>query len=205
MRKRNLYFVSFLLIFLFNCIELQAKDEIPEGWNKWVNSQYSPSAYEAGIDTKVFHSPPKSYYIKFNELTEIKTSSRPTASIHQSLLIKDFLGKRIKLSAFLKGNNLTGKAAFYIHIHSVKDGREEYLRRGADDIRGSTDWKLCTIIIDVEENASSFIYGLFIEGQGQVWVDDVNIEIVGKEIPEKGVWFPEKGKPYNLCVIHACR
>jgi len=22
--------------------------------------------------------------------------------------------------------------------------------------------------------------------------------IVGKEIPEKGVWFPEKGKPYNL-------
>ena len=29
MRKRTLYFVSFLLIFLFNCIELQAKDEIP--------------------------------------------------------------------------------------------------------------------------------------------------------------------------------
>ena len=201
MRKRTLYFVIFLLIFLFNCIELQAKDEIPEGWDKWVNSVYSPSAYEVGIDTKVFHSSPKSYYIKSNELTEIKTSYRPFASISQSLSSKDFWGKRIRVSAVLKGDSLNNKAVLFIHVLSRKDGKEEYLRQADDPIAGitgTTNWKQCSVVADVPENAHRFLYGLYIEGEGQAWIDDVNIEIVDKEIPEKGVWFPEKGKPYNL-------
>jgi len=201
MRKRILYFVSFLLIFLFNCIELQAKDEIPDGWDKWVNSAYSPTAYEVGIDTKVFYSPPKSYYIKFIEPTSKSNNYIPSASIHQYLSGKDFLGKRIRVSAFLKGDSLNKKASLFIHIFSHKDGKAEYLRQADNPIlgiNGTTNWKLCSVVVDVPENAHRFLYGIYIEGEGQAWIDDVNIEIVGKDIPEKGVWFPKNGKPYNL-------
>jgi len=201
MRKRTLYFVSFLLIFLFNCIELQAKDEIPEGWAKWVSSVYSPSAYEVGIDTKVFHSPPKSYYIKFIESDSKSNNYIPSGSIYQFLSGKDFLGKRIRVSAVLKGDSLNRKAVLFIHVLSRKDGKEEYLRQADDPIAGitgTTNWKQCSVVADVPENTHRFLYGLYIEGEGQAWIDDVNIEIVDKDIPEKGVWFPEKGKPYNL-------
>jgi len=170
MCRRTLYFVSFLLIFLFNCIELQAKDEIPEGWNKWDTQ----NVYEVGIDTKVFYSPPKSYYIKFIGSVSKSYRYMLCGHIHQYLDSKEFLGKRIKVSAFLKGDNPNGKALLFIHVLSRKDGKEEYLRQADDPIAGitgTTNWKQCSVVADVPENAYHFLYGLYIEGEGRAGLD----------------------------------
>ena len=65
-------------------------------------------------------------------------------------------------------------------------------------ITSSDDWKNYSVVVDVAENATSLIYGVTLHGQGQIWFDDFNIEVVGKDVPEKNIYFPTLDKPHNL-------
>jgi hypothetical protein len=56
-------------------------------------------------------------------------------------------------------------------------------------VKGTTDWKSCEIVLDVPESSSAIVMGLLLSGPGQVWVDDLEFEIVGKEAATTG------GKP----------
>ncbi|MBK8906281.1 MAG: hypothetical protein IPM53_34210 [Anaerolineaceae bacterium] len=50
---------------------------------------------------------------------------------------------------------------------------------------GSTDWQQYTIVLDVPENVavSHIYYGLYLSGSGKVWLDDLQFDIVGDDVP----------------------
>jgi len=188
MCKRTLYFVSFLLILLVKCIELQAKDEIPEGWHKDSNG----AEYEVSIDKTIFRSAPKSYSIKSSE----SATPESGCELFQTFDADKFLGKRIRISLFAKGD-IKNYSLLYLCV-----GSKGRVIRGVNElITSSVDWKNYTVVIDVAENVTYFRYGVTLSGRGQIWFDDLNIEIVGKDVPEKNVYFPtppKMDKPYNL-------
>lgn len=39
------------------------------------------------------------------------------------------------------------------------------------------------IVLDVPEEAQEVAFGLLLTGKGQVWMDDLNFEVVGKDVP----------------------
>jgi len=186
-------YLVFCMMLIVSISSTPAKAEVPEGWIKWVSEKSPETAYEAGSDTKIYYSPPKSYYLKFidNSKTEIAHSN---ASLYQDLRSDKYFGKRIKISAFLRGENLSDKARLFILIS--KDGK--HLKRADGGIVVSSDWKHDSVVADIEDG-STFMYGLSMSGKGQAWIDDINIEIVGKDVPEKGViWQIEKDMPNNM-------
>jgi hypothetical protein len=50
-------------------------------------------------------------------------------------------------------------------------------------ITGTQDLKRYEVVLDVPGNASALNFGSFLNGTGQMWVDDIKLEVVGKDVP----------------------
>ena len=53
-------------------------------------------------------------------------------------------------------------------------------------IEKTTDWKKYNLVIDVPSESTGIAFGMMLIGKGQVWLDDVSIEEVGKDVPLTG-------------------
>ena len=50
-------------------------------------------------------------------------------------------------------------------------------------IKGTTDWKQYEIILDVPANGKVINYGVLLGSNGEVWFDNLKLEVVDKNIP----------------------
>ena len=50
-------------------------------------------------------------------------------------------------------------------------------------IKGTQPWKQCDIVLDVPEDATGISFGVLLWGSGEVWMNDVSFEVVGKDVP----------------------
>jgi len=191
MRKSVFIFLilAFGIVMLYGSVF--AKDIMPEGWSKWVQDG-NDSAYEIGVDTKIFRSEPKSYYIKSVTPVSIESS----AQVVQAIQSDDYRGKRIRLSVFLRGENIKDRGWIYLQASTSKP-----IRGGADHclVGDSPNWINCKIVMDVPQNSKNISYGINLKGGGQIWFDDLSIGVVGKDVPETWLYLREEAtKPSNL-------
>jgi hypothetical protein len=58
-------------------------------------------------------------------------------------------------------------------------------QRDEHDLRliGTRDWQRYEVIVDVAQGSSRISFGLGLMGAGQVWLDDLKFEAVGKDVP----------------------
>jgi hypothetical protein len=120
----------------------------------------------------------------------------------------DYRSKRLRLSAFIKTENVEGAAQLYMEI----DGETKMVGfDNMDDrpIKGTTDWKNYEIVLDLPTDTVNVNFGFFLVGKGQAWADDFRFEVVGQDVPTTqpildGSPFREKttpapqAKPHNL-------
>ena len=96
------------------------------------------------------------------------------------------VGKRVKMSAWLKGDNIGRMARFY--ASASEDGRGRRGRggwgRGGDALEGSFDWQQVSAEFNVREN-SDVQFGVFAMGGGTLWIDDVSLEVLGPATAEE--------------------
>jgi len=55
-------------------------------------------------------------------------------------------------------------------------------------IKGTTDWTLYDIVLDVPDSASNIAFGALLTGKGQIWFDNLKFEIVDKSIPTTEIY-----------------
>jgi hypothetical protein len=53
-------------------------------------------------------------------------------------------------------------------------------------VQGTTAWGRYEVILDVPLNATEIAFGALLSGNGTLWVDDLNLEAVGKEVHTTG-------------------
>jgi hypothetical protein len=62
-------------------------------------------------------------------------------------------------------------------------------------VRGSTDWRDYSIVLNVPPEGIKASFGIILEGPGTVWVDDFAFSFVGPEVPAtdffRRQWSPE--------------
>lgn len=98
-----------------------------------------------------------------------------------------YLGKRIKMSGFVKTENVTGWAGLWLRVDQT--GLRQPLsfdNMGDRPIKGTTDWTKYEITLDVPNNASLIAYGALIDGTGQIWFDNITFEIISDFAPSTG-------------------
>lgn len=105
------------------------------------------------------------------------------AALAQSIRADDYRGKRVRLSGFLR---LRGDAAASSALWMRVDG--EGVVQTADfmedrALHGPTDWTRVAVVLDVPRTAVGLTYGFMLDGGGQVWLDDLALEVVGPTVP----------------------
>jgi hypothetical protein len=97
----------------------------------------------------------------------------------------DWRGKRLRLSGRIKTEDVRW-AQMWLRV----DGRRglnrslEFYNMDDRPIRGSNDWTLYEVVLDVPQQAEAVAFGFFIAGgRGTAWGEDFVLTEVGKDVP----------------------
>ena len=162
----------------------------PNGWRK--NGTDNAAGYVAGIDRTQIHDGQPSAYVK-----SIQPSIKGFGGMMQMCSAENFIGKRLRLSAWMKTENASEGGA---HLWFRVDGRErdEMLQFDNMDnrpVNGTTDWQQYSVVLDIPAKATALAYGFFVSGTGQAWVSGVKIEEVASEVRSTNMTKPKADLP----------
>jgi hypothetical protein len=100
------------------------------------------------------------------------------AGVVQSIRPDDYLGKRVRLSAWVRHENTLGSdIGLWMRIDGpgVTEGFDNFSSR---PLLGTSDWHKVEIILDVPNDALGITFGALMSGRGQLLVDDMQLEII---------------------------
>lgn len=158
-----------------------AGDPLPEGWMGG-NTQ----DYDIGLDNKIFKDGGAAATIKS------KTQNPENfGTIVQSFSAVSYLGKRVRMSAFVKADKITSWAGLWMRVDG--EGKDNislsFDNMQSRPIQGTLDWKKYDIVLDIPEESKNITFGILLNGPGQAWVDGFQFEVVSKDVPVTGMDF----------------
>ena len=168
--------------------------EIPKGW---FEAGTSKTSYKMGIDVGSGQSG--------NNAATIKSKSNKIngfGTLMQNSLPNSFLGKRVKMSGYVKSENVANWAGLWLRI----DQKDTEYAISFDNmknrpIKGTTEWKKYKIVLDIPLDATNMAYGALLSGVGQIWFDNISFEVVNDTIEvtsESKQNFMPLSEPSNL-------
>ncbi|MCP4352085.1 MAG: hypothetical protein GY795_42015 [Desulfobacterales bacterium] len=105
------------------------------------------------MDKRVKYSGGSSAYIEF----DVSPSAEGYGLLMQSVKAGKYIGKRVRLSAYAKGENVEKWAALWLYIY---DSRNRLLTHGYENIpTGASDWKKCSVVLDIPEKSEKITFG----------------------------------------------
>ncbi|WP_026969978.1 S41 family peptidase [Algoriphagus terrigena] len=191
--------LSILITFLFSLFACAQNSEthklnldfeesgkgFPSGWES-----FGSQDYKIYIDSLTAKSG------KFSAVIESAESPSDFKALAFNLP-NNYNGKSIKLSGFIKTENVSGGfAGLWMRIDPgiALDNMSD---RG---ITGTTDWKEYEITLPLNpKNTQQIIVGGLLSGKGKMWLDDLRVSIDGKDLNDAGI---EIYKPEILPAQH---
>lgn len=188
--------LMFFGVMVFGCfVGVEGGDggQLPDGW---FAAGSHPRDYEMGVDHTVTHGGKASGYIK-------STVPKPRAfgTLMQMFKADDYRGKRLRMSGYAKAKKIENWAGLWMRVDGPENKSLSFDNMRDRPITGKTDWERYKIVLDVPENSVNIAFGILLDGKGQAWVDDLQFEVVGKDVPTtdlvgKRKEFPKQ--PLNL-------
>lgn len=173
------HFQSLLMIFIIGAamITITARgnnlpDSIPKGWQAGARN---PPDVIIGTDTSVRHSGKASGFIL--RPLALKPSTG-TVVMLQSIDPGPYRNKKVKLTVYARSKDMEAGAFFYFRVDG-EDSVLAYANTARNMIEETNEWTLCHITLDVTEAAIALDFGVvWSRGQGTIWMDDFNLEVV---------------------------
>jgi hypothetical protein len=169
-------------------------NELPKNWFK---SGSKSESYKVATDSIIFQSGKKSVSI-----ASLDSSIEGFETIMQSCSARNFLGTRIKMTGYIKSENVADWAGMWLRIDSKTPGESLGFDNMQDrPIIGNSDWTKCEIVMDVPAESITLKFGALISGTGKIWFDNVSFEILDNASPkisEELNSLPLPEKPQNL-------
>ncbi|TAH39907.1 MAG: hypothetical protein EYC69_12430 [Bacteroidetes bacterium] len=188
-RNKVLFSLGFVLVlFAFYSFEL------PE---HWFIAGSEPKSYDMGIDKGAGQDGKNAATIKSNT-----SKVKGFGTLMQNCSPESFLGKRIRMSGFMKSIDVDDKAGLWLRVDQANSEKplafDNMLSR---PVTGTTAWKNYEIVLDVPSNATNLAYGALLVGTGQIWFDKLKFEIVDQSVPTTVMGKADRmplPKPLNL-------
>ncbi len=159
-------------LFSFRNINL----EVVKGWYL---AGDSPKNYQIGTETNTERNGKVAY------LKSIKNGSG-FGTIMQTFAAANYLGKRVKLTGYIKSSGVNDWAGMWFRIDGAKNEMLGFDNMQSRAIKGETEWTQYSIVLDVPNESKNIAYGVLLSGQGSVWIDDLKFEVVSKSVPVTG-------------------
>ena len=173
--KKSLLF-SILIAFLFVNYSWCQTDKINDTKDKWSKWGDHPDDYNMGGDPFSI-SDAQAGFVK-----SIGDNPEGFGSWMTSIKPDKYLGKRLKLSMNLKSVDVDNWSSMWMRV----DGEDRILLSFDNmqnrALKGSNDWGMHDIVLDVPENSIDILYGVLLAGKGQIWAKDLHLQIVDESV-----------------------
>lgn len=160
----------------------------------WFLAGSHPKSYAIGLDTAVYKTASSSAFLESTD-----KNIEGFGTLMQTSSADEYLGKRIKMTAYIKSDNVSGWAGMWLRVDS-KETRKSLSFDNMQDrpIKGDNDWTKCEIILDVPEESGTLNFGVLLSGTGKVWFDNIAFVVVDKSKTKPTREFMMNKKPSNL-------
>ncbi|MCZ8330755.1 MAG: helix-turn-helix transcriptional regulator [Flavobacterium sp.] len=185
MKKLSFLTIVFIAIFLF----MTKNESQAQNINGWFKTGSKAKSYEIGLNSSESKTGKKCAFIR-----SIENEINGFGALMQKCDAKIYLGKRVKMTGYLKAENVENWSGMWLRVDSKYGGKSLSFDNMKDRaIKGTTEWIKCEIILNVPNESSTLNYGVLLNGKGMVYFDRVSFEILGnitdevtvKKIPEK--------------------
>jgi hypothetical protein len=159
---------------LLVCLPVAAGD-VPGGW---LLAGSNPRDYVASVDRKTVYSGGASA-----SLGSLSEDAKGFGTLMQESAPGSYAGKRVRMTAQVRSKAVRDWSALWLRVDG-EPGKPPLAFDNMDDrpIKGDSEWRQYTIVLDVPTEATALAYGILLSGVGQVWLDDVNFEIVDQSV-----------------------
>jgi transcriptional regulator with XRE-family HTH domain len=194
LKKNTMKKLSVLsLIVIFVCAGILLSNENANaqviGWSRAGNASES---YIIGLDKTIVKSGESSAFLE-----SIDKKIEGFGTLAQSCSAEKYLGKRVKLTAYIKAENVENTAGMWWRVDG-KEGKRGLSFDNMHDrpIKGTTEWIKYETTLDVPLESGNMSFGILMEGTGKLWIDNVSFKVISKMTPRNQDSLPLK--PFNL-------
>ncbi|MGG6448280.1 hypothetical protein [Pseudobacillus badius] len=136
----------------------------------WFKSGLNPLNYDIGIDKNSIYAGEKSAYLK----SKTQVSDEEFGIMMKEFDAKKYIGQRMKLSGFIKTQNVQHSAALWMLISDSDGDTLQFDNMSDRPLIGTKDWANYSIVLDVPKGSSKISFGLLLQGNGQMWVNQLS-------------------------------
>lgn len=148
---------------------------VAAGPQSWFLAGERSRSYEIGEDGS---SGKPVRYIRY-----VAGDSASFGTLMQQIAAKNYLGKRVRFQALVKTHEVSNWAGLWMRIDSPGQHNVAFYNSQDKPITGSSDWQLRSVTLDVPDHANVISFGVIHAGKGQVWIDQLALEVVGPQVP----------------------
>jgi len=118
-------------------------------------------------------------------------------------------GKRIRLTVWAKTRDVDNWAGFALNIHDLSGKIFANDEMTDHPIHGTTDWQQYQIVSDVPPEACILEFGAALNGTGELWTDDFQIDVTSTNTPitDDRIWhkWSPNAADYSVTVDYSQR
>ena len=148
------------------------------GTQSWFLAGDTPQDYAYGIDPTLRPNGKASAYLKAGV-------AQPTGfgTLMQAFQGIEYRGKRLRMSGSVKAQEVEQWAGLWMRVDGDGGKTLSFDNMQNRPIQGTGDWKRYDIVLDVPAESVGIYFGILLAGKGQVWLSNVQFQVVGKEVP----------------------
>ncbi|GJI93428.1 hypothetical protein RugamoR57_01460 [Duganella caerulea] len=144
----------------------------------WYVGGGTPSSYQAGIDSVETTSGKGSKFLRY-----VQGEGKSFTTLSQGVSAQRYLGQRVRFQARVKSRDVSVWAGLWMQVSGPTPAKLAFYNSQDKPITGTTDWQTRSVTLDVPEEATTINFGVINAGTGQVWIDELSFEVVGKDVP----------------------
>ena len=153
-------------------------EETPKGW---FPAGSRPKDYKMSTDRTVAHSGRSSAVLR-----SVAPKPGGFGTLMQTFKAEAFRSKRVRMSGYGRSQDVKDWAGLWMRVDGPRSEPLAFDNMQDRAIKGTSDWKKYEIVLDVPKSAQEIAFGLLLTGAGQVWMDDLDFAVVGKDVPTTG-------------------
>jgi len=147
--------------------------------SQWRPTGTNPKGYEMGGDaTRSFCGKPGAHVRSLPGAPADKFGA-----LIDAIPATPYRNKRIRMRGVVETANVDGSAGLWLRVDGADKSTLAFDNMGKRPLRGTLAPEPYAIVLDVPDEASSLVFGVRLGGAGEVWTQEVTIEVVGLEVP----------------------
>ncbi|MCC2961031.1 transcriptional regulator [Massilia sp. IC2-278] len=144
----------------------------------WTVSGPSPQKFSSGVETSDVGGVRGAKFLRNKS-----EDAQAWGALTQQISAQRYLGQRLQFKARIKTADIGNYAGLWMRVDTPAKHGAAFYNSVDKPIRGSTDWQERTVTLDVPADASIVSFGVIGSGKGQVWIDALTLEPVGRDVP----------------------